>query len=94
MELMDYLKDAKAIAWDTCHKIYVAMDEGEVYTLRGYGYDPLHTSEELNPEQMLEVIKDWYSQSCGLRFIEACHSESGFTSIVYQFETDYDLVVG
>jgi len=35
--------DAKAIAWDTCHKIYVLMDDEQVELMRGYEYDPLIT---------------------------------------------------
>ena len=39
--------DAKAIAFDTCHKIYLLMDDEQVETMRGYGYDPLITNEEM-----------------------------------------------
>ena len=44
--------DAKAIAWDTCHKIYLLMDDEQVETMRGYGYDPLITNKELTPEEI------------------------------------------
>ena len=80
----DYLQDARAIAWDTCHKIYVLMDDE---------YDPLITWEEMSDEEMLATIQDWYEQSCGLRFVEAVRTNpknpnEGFITLVAQGEDD------
>lgn len=87
--LAERLEDAKAIAWDTCHKIYVLMDNEQVELMRGYEYDPLITSEEQNPEEMFETIKSWYQQSCGLRFVDAVSTNHedpnlGFETIIAQ----------
>jgi len=30
---------AKGIAFDTCHKIYVLMDDGQMAQMKEYGYD-------------------------------------------------------
>ena len=44
------LVDAKAIAWDDCHKIYLLMDDEQVALMREYRYDTLITKEEKTPE--------------------------------------------
>jgi len=88
---------AKAIAWDTCHKIYLLMDDEQVETMRGYGYDPLITNKESTPEEMLTTLKDWYSDSCGLRFIQAVKTNhidpnAGFESLIGQGEDEENEV--
>ena len=85
------LSEAKAIAWDTCHKIYVLMDNEQVELMREYGYDPLITKEEMKPEEMLLTLQKWYEDSCSLRFIEAVntnHSDpnKGFETLIGQGE--------
>jgi hypothetical protein len=85
----DRLSDAKAIAWDTCHKIYLLMDDEQVELMRGYGYDSLITSAEADPYAMFEILKNWYDDSCGLRFIQAVSTNridpnAGFESLVEQ----------
>lgn len=90
------LVDAKAIAWDTCHKIYLLMDDEQVELMRTYGYDPLITKNEATGEQMLPMVLDWFNQSCGLRFISAVTTNkedpnAGFESLIDQGEfDDYD----
>ena len=85
------VSEAKAIAWDTCHKIYVLMDNEQVELMREYGYDPLITKEEMKPEEMLSTLEKWYEDSCGLRFIQAVNTNhidpnAGFESLVEQGE--------
>ena len=93
-EVEDSLYDAKAIAWDTCHKIYVLMDDEQVALMRQYEYDPIITASEQTPSQMLETIKEWYEQSCGLRFVSAVETNisdpnAGFTDLIPQgYEED------
>mgnify|MGYP003644551223 FL=1 len=76
-ELREYLATAAGIAWDTCHKIYVLMDEEQVEQMRVLGYgnwedpDSLMTSSELTPRQMSATISKWFKDSCVLRFINA-----------------------
>jgi len=81
--------DAKAIAWDTCHKIYVLMDDEQVELMRGYEYDPLITKEQATPEEMFATLQEWYEDSCGLRFIQAVNTHPvdpnlGFESLIEQ----------
>jgi hypothetical protein len=89
----EYLEDAKAIAWDTCHKIYVLMDDEQVQEMRELEYDPLITKDEMSSIEMLETIKGWFEQSCGLRFVSAVETNHddpnlGFTSLIGQFDED------
>ena len=85
------ISEAEAIAWDTCHKIYILMDSEQVDLMRGYGYDPIITNEEMNPDDMLDKVKEWYEDSCSLRFIQAVSTNDidpnlGFESLISQFE--------
>ena len=85
------VSEAKAIAWDTCHKIYLLMDDEQVELMRGYEYDPLITKEEMTSEEMLSTLEKWYEDSCGLRFVEAVstnhiYPNAGFESLIEQGE--------
>ena len=89
----EFTDEAKGIAFDTCHKIYVLMDDEQVELMRSYGYgdandpDSLLTSSQLTPKQMSDKVVDWFLGSCGLRFISAVYSdERGFVNIISQFE--------
>ena len=83
------VSEAKAIAFDTCHKIYLLMDNEQVELMRGYGYDLLVVTEEATPEEMLVTLQEWYEDSCGLRFIEAVSTNhenpnAGFETLIGQ----------
>ena len=85
--------DARAIAWDTCHKIYLLMDNEQVELMRTYGYDPLITAEESTPEEMFATLEKWYDDSCGLRFIYAVSTNhddpnEGFETLIGQFDDE------
>lgn len=89
--------NAKAIAFDTCHKIYLLMDDEQVELMRGYGYDPLITKEEATPDQMLATLQEWYEDSCELKFIEAVSTNhenpnAGFETLIGQFDYESTTV--
>jgi hypothetical protein len=99
--LDEYTATAKAIAYDTCHKIYVLMDDEQVALMREYGYgdandpDCLITSDQMTPSEMSDRVALWFEGSCGLRFINAVYSDKavgyeGFIHIVEQFEGQED----
>lgn len=95
LEIQGYLDTAKAITWDTCHKIYVLMDDEEVEKMREYEYDPILTSDELSPDEMFIKLMEWYDDSCSLRFIQAVETNheypnEGFTNLVSQGEGWYE----
>jgi hypothetical protein len=86
--------DAKGIAFDTCHKIYVLMDTEQVEQMREYEYELIHTSEEMTPSQMLATLKEWFEKSCPLRFIQSVatvpdgNPNSGFETLIEQGASD------
>ena len=92
------LNEAVAIAWDTCHKIYVIMDEAQVQKMIGYGYeDDMIKATDSNPKEMLNTLQDWYANSCALKFIQAVSTvegdpNNGFDSLIPQgfFDLDED----
>lgn len=91
------MEDAKAIAFDTCHKIYVLMDNEQIIKMREYEYDPLYTKDEMSAGEMYETLKHWYAESCGLRFIEAVSTTAegidpneGFETLIEQGATETD----
>ena len=98
------VSEAKAIAFDTCHKIYLLMDNEQVELMRGYGYDTLITNEDATPDVMLATLQEWYEDSCGLRFIEAVSTNhenpnAGFETLIGQGdfaedEEDEDTPIG
>ena len=85
----EYLANAKGIAFDTCHKIYVLMDDEQMSEMREYGYDPLISADDQTPDEMLATVMDWYEDSCGLRFVQAVYTNhedpnEGFVSLIEQ----------
>jgi hypothetical protein len=94
----DRINNAKAIAWDTCHKIYLLMDSEQVELMRGYGYDPLITADQMSADEMFELVEDWYESSCSLRFIDAVSTNhinpnAGFETLSPQFEDQEEVSV-
>ena len=92
------ISKAEGIAWDTCHKIYLLMDSEQVELMRGYGYEPLITADEMSADEMFEVVEDWYESSCSLRFIEAVSTNhinpnAGFETLSPQFEDQEEVSV-
>jgi len=88
------LKYAKAITWDECHKIYVAMDDAQVDLLASYGYAPIVSAKDHDIDELLALLDEWYADSCGLRFIQAVHTvdsdpNAGFVDLIPQcYEED------
>ena len=70
------LATARGIAWDTCHKIYLLMDDEQVEEMRECGYDRLITADQATPEIMFDYLRVWWNQSCSLRFIEAVSTDN------------------
>ena len=91
----EYLENAKGIAFDTCHKIYVLMDDEQMVAMKEYGYDPLISAEDSTPNEMLSATMEWYENSCGLRFISAVYTNhedpnAGFVDLIAQGAEDED----
>lgn len=89
------LEYAHLIAFDGCHKIYLAMDEHEAKWFKeNYnGTDCDDRTFEGTEQAMLEKLKEWYEGSCPLRFIQSvAHNEqdpnAGFKSLIPQGASD------
>jgi hypothetical protein len=88
------LSEAKGIAFDGCHKIYILMDNAQVHEMAGYGYgfdegSFLFTKASLTSAEMLALIKKWYVDSCGLKFVQSVATvegdpNKGFDSLIPQ----------
>ena len=99
-KVREYTEEAKGIAFDGCHKIYVLMDDEQMALMKQYGYGEdnpnfLVSSDQLNPAEMATVAVSWFNDSCGLKFIQAVSSyptdpSEGFVDIVAQFEQNED----
>lgn len=90
-KVRDAINDAHLIAWDGCHKIYLALDEVEANWFRD-NYE--HIVEE-SPGFMLTMLGKWWDESCGLRFISGVrHNEAdpnaGFVTLIGQGEDSDD----
>lgn len=87
------INDAILIAWDGCHKMYLAMDAEQAAWFRAeYPYVVQHT-----PAFMLATLKDWWEQSCSLRFVSAvstnhANPNAGYESLIPQFAEEDDEV--
>ena len=92
-EIEKFVDGASGIAWDGCHKIYILLDDEQVALMREYGYEEIHTSDEMFPIEMSATIEKWYDLSCGLRFVEAVRTNeddpfASFISVISQFEDE------
>jgi len=86
----EYIQDAVLVAFDGCHKIYLAMDETEAAFFRK-NYDTVVESDSV---EMLDHLSDWWDGSCALRFISAVwHNENdpnaGFVNLISQCATAF-----
>lgn len=85
----DAVQDALLIAWDTCHKIYLAMDSEQADWFREHYSDCYFTG---TPDEMLALLHDWYEQSCPLKFIQAVtttdNPNDGYESLIPQGAED------
>jgi hypothetical protein len=69
------------------------MDDEQMALMKEYEYDPLISADEMSADEMLETLKKWYDESCGLRFISAVRTDlddpnAGFTNLISQFEEE------
>lgn len=93
------LPEAKSIAYDGCHKIYVLLDDEQTAQMEFYGYrendmpggSRLFLAEVMDKDAMLATLHDWWDRSCRLRFISSVRTNhadpnAGFTALITQFE--------
>ena len=75
-----FLEAALCVAFDDCHKIYLAMDEEELNYFTSNGWNTVRGSAL----EMLVQVWAWYElESCSLRFVSAVESGE-FTTLIGQ----------
>lgn len=96
---------AVSVSFDGCHKIYLSMDKPQHDYMVELGYEPVLIVDDpqATPVDDNEVdradaylyVRDLYSLSCSLRFVEAVRTvngdvmcNDGFTSLVPQFDDE------
>lgn len=86
---------ASGIAFDGCHKIYVLMDDEQLQKMREYEYEYVYSKNEMNQQEMLDTLQNWYEDSCALKFIQSIQTVAegedpnlGFDDLIAQFEND------
>ena len=89
------LKTARGIAFDSCHKIYVLMDDEQMAQMVSYGYEILIYADTTTPAEMFDEVFRWYEDSCALRFVEAVTTNpddpnDGFVTLIPQGDEDED----
>lgn len=91
-KVRDHINEAHLVAWDECHKIYLALDEIEAGWFRDSGGYTIVTG---TPDEMLAILGEWWDKSCALRFISGVHHNAtdpnaGFVTLIGQFEDSED----
>ncbi len=89
-KVWEVIHDTHLIAWDGCHKIYLATDEkqAEWFVTAPYPHIVKGSTEE-----MMDTLGKWWEDSCGLRFINAVSGgmdDPKFVTLIAQFEDEED----
>lgn len=90
-DVAEEVRYAKSISFDGCHKIYLAMDETQAEWFKN-NYNGASCDDrtfEGTAEQMLALLKEWYEESCALRFIQSVKTDeadpnAGFNNLIPQ----------
>lgn len=93
-DVRDALDEAEAVCFDGCHKIYVLLDQQQVDEFTSFGYEPVPVEPD-NRDEVLELLKRWYDQSCFLKFVNSVRSHPsnpnlGYTTLIEQGAEDDD----
>ena len=83
----EFTDKAKLVAFDGCHKIYIAMDDGEAGWYVAQEWDLFRGSSE----QMAEKVWEWYESSCGLEYVDA--TSTGQNSTDTEHFSDFHRVI-
>jgi hypothetical protein len=87
MKVSDAVKKAHLVAYDGCHKIYLAMDEPQAKWFRKF-YTNSEDKVVAGPaDEMLLHLVEWWESACPCRFIMAVYTkedDSDFVELVPQ----------
>jgi len=93
------INKAVGISFDGCHKIYILMDPNQYKKQEFLGYGDANDGSKLerviSPQNSLGVVKAWFDNACGLRFVESVRTvpgtfndNDGFVRLIAQGEDD------
>lgn len=90
-EVEEAIHNAHLVAWDGCHKIYLAMDQEQAEWFTENYPEIVQAS----PEVMLATVINWYGRSCWLRFVQAVATNEedpnlGYTTLICQGADEED----
>jgi hypothetical protein len=96
-DVREACNSAHLVAFDGCHKIYLAMDETQAQWFRDH-YNGTSCDDRNftgSAEEMYELVVKWYEESCPLRFINSVETNEenpnlGYTNLVPQGAEDED----
>ena len=75
-------RDGVLVAWDGCHKMYIATDEQSAQWFR----DEYPHVEDSTGNDRLGALHYWWDESCPLRFIQS-------VSNIGTENEDYDTII-
>ena len=76
------VRNSVLLAWDGCHKMYVAMDPECGDDFRALEYPHIVQSDSAT---MLEALNKLWDKSCPLRFIQSMSNYDDFDDLIPQF---------
>lgn len=83
------VRNSVLVAWDGCHKIYVALDQKSADDFRYLEYPHIVQSDS---DTVLELLNEWWDESCPLRFIQSMSNGGDdcddFDDLIPQFAED------
>lgn len=90
-KVLEAVSNAHSICWDGCHKIYIMKDKSGTEKMIEYEYEFIITKDEMKARKMATTIKNWYKNSCSLRFVQVIESDGTenkhYKNIVSQMES-------
>ncbi len=90
-----------SMGWDGCHKIYICGDRERSDAMQRNGYEQIDIDDV---DDIVATLWDWFSRSCGLRFVYAIHTDPSashgvrFEDVIGQFQClqddiDFELMM-
>lgn len=94
-DVKEEVRYTKCIAFDGCHKIYLAMDDTQARWFKeNYNGDSCDDRTfEGTEEQMFALLKKWYENSCSLKFVSSVTTDeadpnAGYDNLIPQGARD------
>jgi len=81
--VLECLPEVKLIAWDGCHKIYLALDDEAMVPFTGKD-SAYETCIKKSPAEYYKKLRKWYMGSCELRFVSGWRGDD-YVPLIGQF---------